>query len=195
MPILDEIKKIAKDDADLSGIEKMLGDLDPLKNIQSKEDALSFIDRNQTFKSALDAETSKRVENALSKFKEEKLPELISEATKPKDETPEQKRIRELEERVAKADAREKMLERQKQFRGKAKELGFSEDIAAELAGFGDDAGNLVDKLAEYQKSTINSAVEAEIKKRFGEGAQPKQADESKDDFDLDKKMSGFSFL
>jgi hypothetical protein len=194
--LMDEIKKIAKEDADLSGIEKLLTDLDPLKNLKTADDALGFIERNQVFKSALDRETTKRVENALSRFQEEKLPTILeqklAERANPT-ETPEQKAVRELQSKLKAMEEKEALLTRKESFRAKAKELELDEDIAEKLAYYGDNALETLEFLGQKIKGKVESSVEREIKSRLGDNA-PKRIDEQKD-FDVDKEMSKFSFL
>ena len=194
--LIDEIKKIARDDADITGIEKMIGDLDPLKNLKTKEDALAFIERNQVFKQALDFETTKRVDNALNKFQTEKLPtileERLAEAQSPK-ETPEQKALRDMQAKLKAMEEKEAFLQRKDTFRAKAKELERDEDIAERLANYGDQALETLEFLGDKIKGKVSSSVEAEIKNRLG-GQAPKKAEDS-GDFDINKEMSKFSYL
>jgi len=194
--LIDEIKKIARDDADITGIEKMIGDLDPLKNLKTKEDALAFIERNQVFKQALDFETTKRVDNALNKFQTEKLPtileERLAEAQSPK-ETPEQKALRDMQAKLKAMEEKEAFLQRKDTFRAKAKELELDEDIAERLANYGDQALETLEFLGDKIKGKVSSSVEAEIKNRLG-GQAPKKAEDS-GDFDINKEMSKFSYL
>jgi len=194
--LIDEIKKIAREDADIAGIEKMIGDLDPLKNLKTKEDALAFIERNQVFKQALDFETTKRVDNALNKFQAEKLPtileERLAEAQSPK-ETPEQKALRDMQAKLKAMEEKEAFLQRKDTFRAKAKELELDEDIAERLANYGDQALETLEFLGDKIKGKVSSSVEAEIKNRLG-GQAPKKAEDS-GDFDINKEMSKFSYL
>ena len=175
MAIIDEIKRIARDDADLSSIEKMLGDLDPLKNIQSKEDALSFMDRNQVFKAALDAETSKRVENALNRFQTEKLPEILkekeSEWSRIPEETPEQKRIRELEEAMNQRDADAARMRLIAEVREKARELGYTGADVDRYAAFGEKAIEYLQKDHEEREALVSQRVKETVQKKFGKSA------------------------
>lgn len=179
--LLDEIKRIAKDGADLSGIEKMLSDLDPLKNIQSKEDALAFIDRNQVFKAALDSETSRRVENALGKFQSEKLPEILKEKqtewAKIPEETPEQKRIRELEEQLQKDRAEAAEARLRAELQEKARALGYNNPNVDRYTVYGEKAIEYLEQDFKHTQGLIESQVKDTVKKRFGASAideQPK---------------------
>ena len=194
--LIDEIKKIAREDADIADIEKMIGDLDPLKNLRTKEDALAFIERNQVFKQALDFETTKRVDNALTKFQTEKLPSIVeerlAEAQSPK-ETPEQKALRDMQAKLKAMEEKEAYLQRKDTFRAKAKELELDEDIAERLANYGDQALETLEFLGDKIKGKVSSSVEAEIKNRLG-GQAPKKAEDS-GDFDINKEMSKFSYL
>lgn len=194
--LIDEIKKIAREDADLGDIEKMIGDLDPLKNLSTTEDAVKFIERNQIFRKALDSETSKRVDNALRKFQEEKLPGIVEERlaeAKSPTETAEQKALREMQAKLKAMEEKEALLTRKESFRAKAKELQLDEDIAERLAPFGDNALETLEFLGEKLKGKVSASVEAEIKSRIGD-QRPKKAEDS-GDFDLSKEMSKYNFL
>lgn len=195
--LIDEIKKIAKDDADLSRIEGLIGDLDPLKNLKTAEDAIAFIERNPVFRKALDSETSKRVENALTKFQADKMPGIIedrlADAKNPK-ETPEQKALREMQVEMKAMKDEKALLVRKDALRTKAKELGLDEDIAENLAGFGDGAFETIEFLGAKFKGKVSTEVETQMKNRLGDQA-PKKAVEESGDFDLTETMSKFSYL
>lgn len=184
MSILDEIKRIAKDDADLSGIEKMIGDLDPLKNIQTKEEALSFIDRNNVFKSALDAETSRRVENALDRFQHDKLPEILkqkeSEWSKMPEESPEQKRIRELEEAMAERDAEANRQRLRAELQEKARSMGYDAPDIDRYTVYGEKALEYLEKDFQHTKSIIDNRVKETIQKKFGKSAIDERSEPAK---------------
>ena len=65
--LLKWIKANMKEGAKVEEVEKLVKELDPLGKIKTKEDALKLIKDNGFLNSALDSETSLRVDNALKK--------------------------------------------------------------------------------------------------------------------------------
>ena len=171
--LLDWIKANVKDGADIAEAEKLIKDLDPMKNVKTQEDALSFIDRNQLFKSALDAETSRRIDRHDDRFKADKLPDILkSERDKILKElnpemTEEQKRIAELEARLAQKDKAEAMNTLKSKLRQKAKDLGYDPLRAEKLAVYGDEAEKMLDDEVKYFETSINTALEKKVKGQF----------------------------
>ncbi len=78
--LLDAIKVIASEGADLSAIETGLTGLvkDPLGGINDKESATAFIRNNPFLNSAYDSGISKGVESYKTRFTSDELPDLIS---------------------------------------------------------------------------------------------------------------------
>jgi len=171
--LLDWIKQNVRDGADIREAENLLKDLDPLKNIKSQEDALRFIDRNTVFKSALDAETSRRVERHDDRFKSEKLPELVK-AEREKimkeinpDLTPEQKRIAELEQRLQQNDREKAEQSLKASLRQKASELNYDPIRAEQLFVYGDKAVEKLQSEVDYFQSAIDKALEKKLKGQY----------------------------
>ena len=188
MNIVEWIKQNAtlKEGVDIKEAEKLMADLDPLKNITSKEAALEFIDRNGFFKSALDSAISKAVASHDEKFKAEKLPEILKAETEKiraelnPEETPEQKRLRELEAKLQQAEKERQINELKSQLRAQAKEMGFTMD-AERYAAYGDKAFDMM----KADKEAIDALIE-ETKKSFYDG-NPKP---TKPELDPDKAMT-----
>lgn len=176
-----EKNAVLKDGASLDELESFAKDLDPLKNIKTKDEAYDFMLRNDAFKSALDYETQKRVENALNKFKDEKLPDILkSEGEKIRaeinpEETPEQKRIRELEDRIKKDDEERRVNQLKQALREKAKELAEKEKVpydplrAERFALFGEDADNMLTDDISYLKKSIETELSSRLKGQYTE--------------------------
>ena len=179
MTLLEWIKANAKEGANVAEAEEMIEKSNPIKNVATKEDALSFIAQNTVFQSALDSETSKRVDNALEKFKSDKLPTMLKEETEkvraelnPK-ETEADKRIRELEDKIKKAEKKEAMQNHKAALRAKAKELAEAEKVpydpmrAEMFSAFGEDAESMLAKDINYIKTTVESQLSGKLKQQF----------------------------
>jgi len=176
------VKANAKEGANLAEFENLLESENPVLSIKTKEEALEFIEKTQFFKSALDAETSRRIEKALNRFESEKLPEIIKSKEEQlrkelsPEETPEQKRLRELEEKLAAADARERENALKADLRKKAKELGMDPLKADRYAVYGDKAAKYLEEDWADIKTTIDTSLDKEIKARYKTG-EPKAAE------------------
>ena len=168
-----------KDGADVKEFESIVSDLDPLKNIKTKEDALNFIDRNSVFKSGLDSAISRAVSSHDEKFKAEKLPELLKAEKEAyakelnPDITDDQKKINELTERLNQADKEKANNLLKDELRAKAKELGYSVDISRFVV-YGDKALETLEADFTDRQSYINTEVERQVKERFGGNKPPK---------------------
>ena len=214
MDILQWVKKNSVEGADLSEAEALIKDKDPLKNVLTKEDALSFIERNELFRKALDSETSRRVETGIENFKEKKLPailkdekEKIAKELNP-DLTDEQKRIRELEDKIKLAETKEQQQERKSFLRLKAKELAEEHKIkydplrAEKYHVYGDAAEKYLSEDISYLKSVVNEELESKLKGQYvgnppkGDQLDPATVDqkiyEAKKSGDLDGALSSY---
>ena len=193
--LIEWVRANSKEGANLAEFENLLEADNPMMKIQSKEEALAFIEKTPYFKSALDSETSKRIENALNRFQEEKIPGLWKEREEElrkelsPEETPEQKRIRELEERIAAADKREQEEGLKSDLRAKAKEIGFDPLRAERYAVYGDNAAKFMQEDFESNKKAIETQIDKEIKSRY-KGETPKGEKPN----DPDKVMSRQQF-
>lgn len=176
MELMEWIEKNAAEGADLQEAKKLVEGMPKLP--QSKEEAAKVVEDNQYIKSELDSRISKSVDNALKKFEETKLPEREKEIRERvqkelnPEETPEQKRVRELEEKLQNYDKERQTEKRKAELREKAKELGFDPLKAERYAAFGEDAEAELEKDVNELQTQINSKLEEEIKKRYG-GKEP----------------------
>lgn len=82
-------------------------------------------------------------------------------------ETPDQATIRELMEWKTKAEADKQLTVKQAELRAKAKEIGFDVTKADRYAAYGDDAEIQMIADNEYLKTSINTALEKQIKGSF----------------------------
>lgn len=196
-----EKNAVLNDKADIKEFETLVSDLDPLANIKTKEDALNFIDRNNLFKSGLDSAISKAVASHDEKFTADKLPDLlkaerekaIKEANP--EETPEQKRIRELEEIVKASGNKDKLNELKDSLRAKAKEIGYEGNIERYSRLSGEQAIDLLVSDHEAESKRFADYKETLQKEVYKGNPPPVKGEEENTDFNLDSEMGKLSFL
>ena len=186
MTILEWIKSNAVEGANIAEAEELV-----LKStfdgITTKEQAIDFIGRNGTFTSAVDSLISTAVNRHDEKFNTDKLPALeqtirdkvIAELNP--DETPEQKRIRELEEKLSSSERRDAENALKAKLRGKANELGYDTEIAARLSSYGDDAIELLETIHGYSTGVFEAEKNRLIKETL-KGQPPKSVTVQTDD-------------
>lgn len=154
-------------------VEMAIRGMNPLDGL-TKDKAFDFMRNTDVLRSALDAEVSRAVEANRRKFDEEKLPELrksmrddILKEINPT-ETPEQKRLRELEDQLKERDNRERLYQVKEKLRAKAKEIGFDEDLAERFALMQTDSPEEeLATFAERVNSQAQKIAEAEIAQRW----------------------------
>jgi hypothetical protein len=174
--LVEWAKANVREGANLAEFEELAGSL-ALPN--TKEEAWNFITKNQTFKSAVDAEVSRATAAHDERFTKTKLPEIekqlrdrLAKELNP-EETPQDKKIRELSEKLEAKERSEQLANTRNLLMKKASEIGFDAEIAAELAVFGDEAEEKLSKVAERFTLAVKSRVEAEVKKRYGNNKEP----------------------
>jgi hypothetical protein len=209
MELLDWIKANVKEGAKIEEAQELMKGINPLDGLDSKDKALELIEKNQMLKAALDSETSKRIERHDEKFKSEKLPELIKQREEElrkelqPEETPEQKRIRELEEKLNQKDQAEQLYQKKLELREKAKQYAEEKGIqydstrAEKFAQFGDDAEKLMIDSIDYMDTYGKSLLDSKLKDTYrgnapkGNNGQPadinEQIAEAKKNGDLTK--------
>ncbi len=180
--LIEWIKANVKDDADLNEAMALVEGVTQV----TPERAAELV-KEKEVRRVIDAEISRAVERHDERFREEKLPKLIEDERARiqkelnPDETPEQKRIRELEERIAKADRDRETVERREALRKKAQELGVSEigltpDDIEPFVALGDNAGEMLEAFIARTKEAWTTQLDAKVKERF-KGATPKMGD------------------
>ena len=120
----------------------------------------SWLDRNCDIYATKAVNTARQ--NAIAKFKEEELPKLIDDAIKAKSNeglTPDQMKIKELEEKMAKYEAEKAEALRLETNRNKLKESGLNTD----LARFIKEDDDIL-----FFKNLINDSVKTEVKQKLG---------------------------
>jgi hypothetical protein len=174
MTLIDWIEANAKEGADISEAKGMIKEMDVLSTIVGAEKAVDFIKSNPELRKGLDSEVSRAVKSHDERFMETKLPEILKEERSkinaelnPK-ETPEQKRIRELEERIKAQDEKEILMQRKAALREKAKELEYDPIRAERFAAYGDEAEKMLEEDAEWIKSTFDSRLSKQLTERVG---------------------------
>ena len=194
--LLAWLKENLKDGVNFDEAKTLVDELIP----QSKEDAEKLIDSNKALKSEIDSRISRSVDNALERYREKKEPELektirerVQKELNP-EETPEQKRIRELEEKLNTVERREQLETRRAGLRKKAAEIGYDPLMAEQFAAFGDDAESALIKNHEYIQGFIKTGLETETKKRFG-GQPPAGSSKTVGISDNDKMIKEYNSL
>ena len=120
----------------------------------------SWLDRNCDIYATKAVNTAR--ENAIAKFKQEELPKLIDDAIKAKSNeglTPDQMKIKELEEKMAKYEAEKAEALRLETNRNKLKESGLNTDLARFIKEDDD---------IDFFKNLINDSVKTEVKQKLG---------------------------
>ena len=120
----------------------------------------SWLDRNCDIYATKAVNTAR--ENAIAKFKQEELPKLIDDAIKAKSNeglTPDQMKIKELEEKMAKYEAEKAEALRLETNRSKLKENGLNTDLARFIKEDDD---------IDFFKNLINDSVKTEVKQKLG---------------------------
>lgn len=117
------------------------------------------------------------------RFTDERLPKMLDEERAKirkelaPEETPEQRRIRELEERIAKQDAERERIARRDALRVKANEMGIgdiglSPDDVEPFVAFGDSAEATLASFVERTKEAFTRQLDAAVKSRY-KGSAP----------------------
>jgi hypothetical protein len=163
--VIEWAKANAAEGADVTELEGMLPTVDDIMGTDA-------------VRRAFDSAVSKAVNNHDERFRSEKLPELIEEerakirAELNPEETPEQRRIRELEEKLAKRDRDAQTRERRDALRKKASELkvteyGLQPDDVEVFAGLGDDGEKVLESLVGRLNESFNTALDRKLKERY----------------------------
>ncbi|SCJ11829.1 DUF4355 domain-containing protein [Intestinibacter bartlettii] len=129
------------------------------------------LDSNKDFKSKYDAEVSEKINTAISNFKTKDMQKLIdAEVLKRTNnpETPEQKQIRELKERLDAADkknARTEMI-------SKYKDILAAKNIPSEMVDFllGDD-DDVTNANITLFENNMKNYIETQVKERMSKGS------------------------
>ena len=163
---LEEIKKYLEENKDNNDVVDLIKSFqqpitrDVVEQWCQEGEGQSWLDRNCDIYSQKAVKTAR--DNAIAKFKKEELPKLIEDAVKAKSSeglTPEQLKIKELEEKMARYEAEKAETLRLEANRNKLKEQGLS----TELARFIKEDADI-----EFFKNFISNAVQAGVKEKLG---------------------------
>lgn len=175
MDIFNELvawaKYNAKEGTNVAEFEELVSKAAPPSDT---EQAMEYIRRIPSLKNALNSELNKEFIRATEKYEKEKLPEKekeLREAIRKElnpDETPEQKQIRELREKLEAKERAEAISERKEALRAKAKDYGIDPEVAADYASYGDDAENFLKRHAEWHKKELDAVKAESAKATYG---------------------------
>lgn len=173
---IEQILALVPDEQRQEASEAING-LNPLDKIGSASEAVDFIKSNQVLRKGYDSIARMSIEAHKERYEAEELPKLkktirdeLANELNPA-ETPEQKRLRELEQKLADKEKSEQMYQLKTSLRAKAKELGVDEDIAEKLALLQtDDHQGELAWFADKFQSAVKSTADNEINNRWPKG-------------------------
>ena len=167
------------DGIDLSEVEKLESELDPLKGLTTPDQALDFMGRNPLFEKALKKHETTSIEKHDEKFMKDNYPGLLKDAVDARikelnpDETPQDKRIRELEDNATARDKIDATKDLKIELAAKAKEISYTGDIDLFMQ-LGDKA---LETMEAYHKKNTDylEAEKTKIQKElYGDNVPPK---------------------
>ena len=170
--LYDFINANLKEGADLTKLDALMKK-HSTDSIETKEQAIDFMLKNPKFTAGLDYKVQGSVASGIENFKSGEMQRLIDserekiklELNPPKTEA--EKRLAEIEKKLADKEAAEARYNREKALRGKAKELGFDEGLAESFAVHGENAESVLAMFAEKFKAGIDSRLEQALKERI----------------------------
>ena len=164
-------KANAKDGVNVAEFEELVSKAAPPDDAKQAKEYIRAI---PALRSAFDAALNQEFDRATKKYEEEKLPEkekALRESIRKElnpDESPEQKQIRELREKLESKERAEAITSKQNALRAKAKEYGIDTEIAADYAHYGDDAENILKRHAEWHKKELDAVKAESARATFG---------------------------
>lgn len=167
-------------------VQELLQEINPLSKVQDADSAAELIANHDVLKKGRDKLVTSAIESHKRKFEEEKLPQLrksvrdeVVKELNP-EETPEQKRLRELEQQLQERERRERQYQLKEQLRTKAKELDFDEDLAEQFALLqAEDPSSELERFANRFREMVQSKAEKEVATRWPD-KKPKSSQEVK---------------
>ena len=180
MSLLDNISSYLKEDVNKEELAGALtGYIKP--NELTKEDFKGLIKDSKDFASVFDSEVNTRRDTGVNNFMEKDLPKLLKEkeaairAELNPEETPEQKQVRELLEKVSAMESKEALSLYKDELSQKANELEFPAEIARKYANLGQGVEPLLSDFMEWHKSIVEPLSSAAAKAPFSKD-QPKSS-------------------
>lgn len=187
--IIEAIKSIATEGADLSAVETALTGYvkDPLSEITDKDKATEFIKSNPLFNSALDSNISKAVEVNRQKLLSEDFPQRLAEERQKllkelnKEPSESEKLQAQIDEMKREQKDKEKTAFIEKELMktfdsSNAAALGFTAEDLTSFTPLGDDAVPTFAKIYGRFAEVLKSSNEAVLKDKY-KGEAPKTGD------------------
>ena len=179
MPVenVEEIKTYLEANKDVEGVKTFVSTLNPITAIKTADEAKAFIETVPLLKSHLDSYANSQSEERINKYKtnfktSDEFKQIEAEIVKKANpnETPEQKTIRELQERLDKNDKDSEF--RKKVDAAVAKVPENLKEVTrnllkSDIDSLPDLLTNMSTKLEADNVKKIADAVEAEVKKRM----------------------------
>lgn len=168
---LEQIKEI-EDDKDIDEIILNNGFAKPLKDIDGFNELLASNKEIQGF-------VDSKVTQGIDSFKKKGMQKLIeAEVLKRtgKDETPEQKQIRELQERLDKADKEKARAEMVSKFKDKLTDKKIPSKLIDFVLGEDEDSTNANIEIFE---NTMKSYVDSQVQERLNGGYKPPKEEQN----------------
>jgi hypothetical protein len=203
--LMEAIKGVAQEGADISAIELGLTGLNPLSGVSDKDQAMQLIKDNPYLNSAYDSGISKGVESYKERFNKEKLPELIS-AERQKlisefnpEETEAQKVAREFAEYKQAQETKEHKATLRTELittfdKIKAVDNGFKAEDLQYFVDMGDKGVEQFVKMNERIGQITKSKIELALKGKYT--TEQPQAGEQQSNYDLNGRMGeALSFM
>lgn len=166
-----ELAELLKNNKDDDNIDEILGKAEPVKALVNSGLTLdafkSKIETDSTFKSYLDSEKDKHSTKSLETWKTNNLQKLIDDAVAKANpqETPEQKKIRELEERIEKSDKESKHKDLTNMALKTMTEKKLPADLVNFIVGQDEDSTNKNLEALEKVFASHDEAIKTEILK------------------------------
>lgn len=163
-----ELLNLLTDINEDGNIDEILKSTDLFKSALSFDNIKPLFTSDEAFKSYLDSEKDKHYAKALTTWKANNLDKIIQaevqKATN-KDETPEQKKIRELEERVNQSEKQRAKAERVAKYKDELAKKKIPSNLTDFILGEDDEVTEAnINLFEEAMKSYVDSEVNARLK-------------------------------
>ncbi len=168
---LEDIKKLIEENKDNQEVQNYIQGLVAL----TPDRVEKFLEENEEGKKLLQPRLDKYFTKGLETWKQKTLPTIVDEEVKKRvpDETPEAKRLRELEEKLTNIEKSRVKAELKSLAIKQASEKGLPTDLVEYLVA--DDEETTIKNLNSVIES-FNKAVEEKVKARFKEnGREPQE--------------------
>jgi len=195
--LLEWLKANVKDDADMNEATALVESLNEITPERASE-----LIKDKEVRRHIDAEISRAVERHDEKFREEKLPKILDEERGKirqelnPEETPQDKAVRELTEKLNRMEQEKATVERREQLRKKAQELGVDEiglspDDVDVFVNLGDNGAEQLESFVSKAKEAWKDSLDKQMKEKYSSGRRPQSGDSKTiDAMTLDEQMA-----